>query len=68
MVSKTMKKQPPMKRIFDGYEYELWTGEYGPDPEGHTKTHAKDYASDLRQYGHRARIVPYGGKYFIYFF
>lgn len=57
-----------MKRIFDGYEYELWTGEYGPDPEGHTKTHAKDYASDLRQYGHRARIVPYGGKYFIYFF
>jgi len=60
-------KDVPKERIFDGAVFELWTGEYGPSPGGHSKSNAQIYAKELRASGYRARIVPYGGKYFIYF-
>lgn len=31
---------PPRERVFGGEVFELWTGEYGPDPGGHTKAQA----------------------------
>lgn len=58
---------PPIVRTFDGEIYELWTGEYGPEPEGHTKPVAQKYARQIRADGYLARVVPYGRKYFVYF-
>jgi len=61
------KPTPPRERVFNGEVFELWTGEYGPEAGGHTKAKAQQYAGDLRRAGTRARVVPYGGKYFVYF-
>jgi len=58
---------PPKMRIFNGNEFELWSGEYGPDPQGHTQPKAQEYAKQLRGNGYLARIVPYGGRYLIYY-
>ena len=55
------------ERVFGGEVFELWTGEYGPDPGGHTKAQAQKYAGDLRRLGSYARVVQYGRKYFVYF-
>lgn len=61
------KPTPPRERTFDGEDFELRSGEYGPGAGGHTKAKAQQYAGDLRRAGTRARVVPYGGKYFVYF-
>lgn len=58
---------PPKTRIFDGKEFDLWSGEYGPDPQGHTQPKAQEYAKQLRGSGYFARIIPYGGRYLIYY-
>ena len=58
---------PPRERVFGGEVFGLWTGEYGPDPGGHTKAQAQKYAGDLRRLGSYARVVQYGRKYFVYF-
>ncbi len=61
------KPTPPRERVFGGEVFELWTGEYGPEAGGHTKARAQQYAETLRRAGNYARVVPYGGKYFVYF-
>ena len=61
------KPTPPRERVFGGEVFEIWTGEYGPEAGGHTKARAQQYAETLRRAGTRARVVPYGGKYFVYF-
>jgi len=61
------KPTPPRERVFGGEVFELWSGEYGPEAGGHTKARAQQYAETLRRAGTRARVVPYGGEYFVYF-
>jgi hypothetical protein len=67
MAQPKSQKAPPRERIFNGQVFELWSGEYGPGTNGHTKTEAQKLADEIRNYGDHARVVPIGTRYFIYF-